>query len=398
MSRGEPGLAVVVNGLPANATTRVEHLIGTFGSRNDAREFRASIAELALEAGFSIDDVAAALGPQMIGFSDDAGEYVAVAIRDRQRLQRLLKAVGVLPHVTVNTRTSGNATIHHLSHALPEESSDNPYMSMLEAAGVVQLFWVEESDYLVFAALPQVLRDRYARAPEFALGSWLERNAGSAVNTAALLASARFEHIPRFLYTQYLGGIYALSAMTDADVDLFELPSAAELGLPPDGALALSVHMGSQQLALEVSFDGSPLDVLIAPGTSGTVAVVGVLAAVAIPAYQDYTIRARIQEAVTMSTPTRTAAGIACSERSLRAGMSNADLSLPAPQEIQSTHTRSVAVMVESPTRVNVEVATRNLGGGIDDGETVVFTGRCTGAGMNWKVSGTLPKKYLPKQ
>ena len=36
------------------------------------------------------------------------------------------------------------------------------------------------------------------------------------------------------------------------------------------------------------------------------VAIIGILAAVAIPAYQDYTIRARVQEAVSISQPART--------------------------------------------------------------------------------------------
>ena len=397
-TRGEPGIAVAVSGVHADTTTRIEQLIGTFGTRDDAREFRIGIAELALTAGFSIDDVMAALGPQLVGFIDDTGEYLAVTIRDRQRLQRLLKTASALPHVSWSTRKSGNATIHHLRQTLPSEPGDNPYMSMLEAAGLVQLFWVEENDYLVFAALPQMLRDRYALTPEFALGPWLERNAGSSVKTAALLASTRFDGIPRFLYTQYLGGIYALAAMTDADVDLFELPSAAELGLPPDGALALSVHMGPQQLALEIGFDVSAQELALAAPASDPIAVADARAAVTISAYQDDTIRARVQEAVTMGNPARTAVAIACSERSLRAGLSNAGLSLPAPEAIQGSHVRAVEVQVKSPHQVNVEIALRNLGGSIEDGQTVVFEGRCTSAGMRWGISGSLPEKYSPTQ
>jgi hypothetical protein len=397
-TRGEPGIALAVNGVHADTTTRIEQLIGTFGTRDDAREFRTGIAELALTAGFSIDDVMAALGPQLVGFMDDTGEYLAVTIRNRQRLQTLLKAASALPHVTWNTRKSGNATIHHLRQTLPTEPHDNPYMSMLEAAGMVQLFWVEENDYLVFAALPQMLRDRYALTPKFALGSWLERNAGSSVKTAALLASTRFDGIPRFLYTQYLGGIYALAAMTDANIDLFELPSAAELGLPLDGALALSVHMGPQQLALEVGFDVSPQDGALAAPRSDPIADADERAVVAISAYQDDAIRARVQQAVMMGNPARTAAGIACSERSLRAGLSNAGLNLPAPEGIQGSHVRAVEVQVTSPHRVNVEIALRDLGSSIEGGQTIVFEGRCTSAGIRWGISGSLPEKYFPTQ
>ena len=211
------------------------------------------------------------------------------------------------------------------------------------------------------------------------------------------MASARFDGIPRFLYTQYLGGVFALSAMTQADIDLFELPSAAELGLPPDGALALTVAMSAEQLALEISFDGSPLDVLVAPGASGTVAVVGVLAAVAIPAYQDYTIRARVQALATVAQPARTAVGIACSENTLQAGMSNTALNLPPPAQLNSTYAGAVEVQVQSATRAQVQIAVRNLGGGIKDGETIVYEGTCQPAGMRWQVRGSLPEKYWPK-
>ena len=49
------------------------------------------------------------------------------------------------------------------------------------------------------------------------------------------------------------------------------------------------------------------------------VAIIGILAAVAIPAYQDYTIKAKVQEGVNVSNPHRTAIGIACSEGALAA-------------------------------------------------------------------------------
>ena len=43
------------------------------------------------------------------------------------------------------------------------------------------------------------------------------------------------------------------------------------------------------------------------------VAIIGILAAVAIPAYQDYTVKAKVGEGVNLSHPHRTALGIACS-------------------------------------------------------------------------------------
>ena len=49
------------------------------------------------------------------------------------------------------------------------------------------------------------------------------------------------------------------------------------------------------------------------------VAIIGILAAVGIPAYQDYTAKARISEGPSLATPAMTALGAACSDGTLEA-------------------------------------------------------------------------------
>src|SRR3989304_2478264 len=44
------------------------------------------------------------------------------------------------------------------------------------------------------------------------------------------------------------------------------------------------------------------------------VAIIGILAAIAVPAYQDYTIRAKVSEAASMASAARTAIDVAYSE------------------------------------------------------------------------------------
>ena len=129
------------------------------------------------------------------------------------------------------------------------------------------------------------------------------------------------------------------------------------------------------------------------------VAIIGILAAVAIPAYQDYTIRARIQDMVSISNPARTALGIACSEGTLASGTTNTDtrLNLPAATDISSQYATSVAAAASSATTATVTIVSQNLGGGITG--NIVYTGTCGPGGLNWAVTGTggIVTKYLPK-
>ena len=70
------------------------------------------------------------------------------------------------------------------------------------------------------------------------------------------------------------------------------------------------------------------------------VAIIGILAAIAIPAYQDYTVKAKVQEGVSLSAPARTAAGIACS--SADGTIANTTLGLPVA--ITGKYVKSVTV------------------------------------------------------
>jgi type IV pilus assembly protein PilA len=60
------------------------------------------------------------------------------------------------------------------------------------------------------------------------------------------------------------------------------------------------------------------------------VAIIGVLAAVAIPAYQDFTTKAKIMEGVSLTASIRTAVGLACSSGTLSGASVTTDFGLAA--------------------------------------------------------------------
>ena len=126
------------------------------------------------------------------------------------------------------------------------------------------------------------------------------------------------------------------------------------------------------------------------------VAIIGILAAVAIPAYQDYTVKAKVQEGVNVSNPARTALGIACSEGSL-AGATHASLGLAEPAEYTGTYTHSVRARGVDAATGRVTIVFRAIGTQVAEGATVIYTGTCGEGGMAWSVDGTMPQRFRPR-
>jgi type IV pilus assembly protein PilA len=125
------------------------------------------------------------------------------------------------------------------------------------------------------------------------------------------------------------------------------------------------------------------------------VAIIGILAAVAIPAYQDYTVRAKVTEGVN-------AAGAA---RASVADYYMANATFPtdnAAAGLGAAGTYATNV-IQSLTVANGAVTVAFLkagtGGDVTDGDALVFTPNATtGGAIQWSCTtgSTLPSKYRP--
>jgi type IV pilus assembly protein PilA len=133
------------------------------------------------------------------------------------------------------------------------------------------------------------------------------------------------------------------------------------------------------------------------------VAIIGILAAVGIPAYQDYTARARLSEGISLATPAKTALGIACSDGTLQArgvALTHDDLGLPAANTITGRNVTGVTVVGTNATTATITIA---YGGGIPGvaaGQNIIYEGTCApGAGMQWAITGnsTVPERLRPR-
>ena len=117
------------------------------------------------------------------------------------------------------------------------------------------------------------------------------------------------------------------------------------------------------------------------------VAIVGILAAIAIPAYQDYTIRARVTEGLTMASAAKTA--VAETYQSQNAVASQAATGYVTPAATNSVTSIAITALTGAITITYTAAA----GGGT---LTMVPT-LVTGQPVTWDCTGgTLLPKYRP--
>ena len=132
------------------------------------------------------------------------------------------------------------------------------------------------------------------------------------------------------------------------------------------------------------------------------VAIIGILAALAVPAYQDYTIRSKVGEAASLASAAKTAVDVYYSENGTLAGTkTNAGLGLSSSVSYNAKYVESVSVAGTTGATVTAKLRTMNELG-LASGKKVVYTARSTGANLHWSnsVTGTsdVPPKYLPRQ
>lgn len=124
------------------------------------------------------------------------------------------------------------------------------------------------------------------------------------------------------------------------------------------------------------------------------VAIIGILAAIAIPAYQDYTIRTKVSEIMVIASAAKSSASeYFLTEGSLPTSAGQAGINT---NTAQSQFISAIAIS----TANSAITLTYTIDAGLHQdvaGETVVFQGTATSNGVQWTCNqGTLGDTYLP--
>jgi len=123
------------------------------------------------------------------------------------------------------------------------------------------------------------------------------------------------------------------------------------------------------------------------------VAIIGILAAVALPAYQDYTKKAKVSEVILAASSCRTSITEAVQSSSTLPTSANS-------WGCETTASTSKYVLkIETTSGGVITVTSQNLGGGADGTITLSPVGTLVAgeAIREWKcAAGTMPAKFLP--
>ena len=115
------------------------------------------------------------------------------------------------------------------------------------------------------------------------------------------------------------------------------------------------------------------------------VAIIGILAAVALPAYQDYTVRAKVSELILAASSAKTS--VAESANALSAMPNTLSLTVNS----QSSKYVSDVIYTTGVITVRATTADSNISGG-----NITMTGTYQNGQVIWVCSGSVQSKYRP--
>ena len=350
-------------------------------------------AHLLDEFGFSFDELLNSVGPEVLLIFDDAGDYGALRIRDRKQWDRIIDRLAESLDSRPERKHLGGNTYYHwmlegdLTDLEDAPETESQWFAELAARSRDHHYWTYEGDYLYFASVPQILIDRHELQADTDIAEWLKLRQRIDTSAAFLSMSGTTRKLPERVYAVYLEILQLLADLAQTDIDIWSMPTARQLDLPRAGTRGFTISLGDPTLAAEFTFENNPGEFL---GGTGGLVIAGIAAAIAIPAYQDYTMRSSVSEGLALSKTTQMNVAEYYFENGEFPGQGRAaELSEYAGA---SEHVQSI--IVEPGTgRIVIDFSMKS----IPDGGQIYLRPFEDDAGeLQWDCSGTFEEKLLP--
>jgi type IV pilus assembly protein PilA len=208
-----------------------------------------------------------------------------------------------------------------------------------------RFYWVADGDYLYVAGTPQLLIDRVGIGAGASVAEWLDETQRFDVSSSLLAMTGSAERLPQMMYNGYIGMMQTFADLAGVEYNVWSMPTANQLGLPERGTLGASINLGEPYISFELSYESHPAELLVGSGGMAAVAGIGIAAAIAIPAYQDFTIRAQVSEGLNLAA----AAKAAVAESYVSTGAAPADRAAVGmtadPGDTQGRYVQSIDVV-----------------------------------------------------
>jgi type IV pilus assembly protein PilA len=124
------------------------------------------------------------------------------------------------------------------------------------------------------------------------------------------------------------------------------------------------------------------------------VAIIGILAAIAIPAYQDYIARSQVSEPLNLADGLKGVIAEAYTQIGTRVGIDTGKVGIPAKTSIIGKYTAQVEV---ASAVITATLKSTSVAPGIAGGTLVLTPDMSSGGSIQWKCSSSLPAKYIPQ-
>lgn len=249
---------------------------------------------------FSITEILDAIAGQWISVSDKAGNYSMLLASHTDKLKALLGKLDSIDAFTIKNIQSSGTKITEVSFKMPSFTHQQK-PSILDRFQS-RFYYIEKDNIFYISELPQVLASREQLGANFSIKNWLEIQNIEAEKDNLWLATES-DAIPQKNYYFYLQVLQILSDLVEQPIAIESFPTANEIQLPETGKRGFELIFAKNEIGFSLNYESHPGEFLMGSNAMVTVAVVGILAAVAIPAYEDYSKRAIIAGALATASP-----------------------------------------------------------------------------------------------